>query len=170
MDKEVFRVEDTYKCYQCGTCTGDCPVAWLNNDFNPRKIVLLSSYGLDELLKTNIVWICATCFKCTTRCPRDVKPADVLSAVRKLAIKKKMPETEGMKFVKAFTKIVEEYGEISELKLVVKLKGLFAINMLPLKVVWRMFRRGKVSFKAKKAPCAEEVKRIFEVCSSNDQV
>ncbi len=161
---------DAYKCYQCGTCTGDCPVAWLNREFNPRKLVLLASFGITEPLKRDIPWLCATCYKCTTRCPRDVKPSEVLSAMRKLAIRDRLAEDkEGAKFIKAFADIVKENGELSEAKLVLKLKGLLgSTKMLPLSVAWTMLRKGKISLIEKKSPSAEEVKRIFELAGGGN--
>ncbi len=158
-----------YKCYQCGTCTGDCPVAWLNNEFNPRKLVLFASFGIAEPLKSNIPWICSTCYKCTTRCPRDVKPSEVLSAMRKLTIRENLTDNEGVRFVRAFANVVKENGELSETKLVIKLKGFAgSLRMLPPNIAWKMFKKGKISLREKKAPCVDEVREIFEVAGGNN--
>jgi quinone-modifying oxidoreductase subunit QmoC len=42
-----------------------------------------SAWGLKDQLIGNVdVWLCYQCGDCSTYCPRDVKPADVISAIR----------------------------------------------------------------------------------------
>lgn len=152
---------DVYKCYQCGTCTGDCPVAQVNPTFNPRKIMLLASFGVDSILESNIAWLCSTCYKCTSLCPRDVKPSEVLGALRNLSIARNEDNT-GTRLAKNFAEIIKNYGILSEVKLAIKLKGIVgSARMLPSEVAWKMLRKGKVS--TPKSPAAGEVKKIFEM-------
>jgi len=157
----VMKVDDISRCYQCGTCTGDCPVAWVNREFNPRRIVLnLQTNGHN--FENEAVWLCAMCFKCL-RCPRDVKPVEVFSNLRKIAIAKGVDNV-GTKLVKSFVEVVGEYGRLVETKFMMKFMGLDSLKMLPPSVAFKMWKAGKVSLSAKKAECAEEVKKIFEVC------
>lgn len=157
---------DASKCYQCGTCTGDCPTAWLNPEFNPRKMVLMASWGMEEILKSNIPWLCTACFKCTTRCPKEVRPSDVIASIRTIAIRERLaPEGAGLKFEEAYTEVVKESGELDESALVTKVMGLTgAMRMMPLGMAISMLRKKKVSLPIfhKKASSAEEVKKIFE--------
>ncbi len=74
-------------CIQCGMCTGSCPTAtkW---DYAPRQTIAMVRAGLrDELLSSNSMWFCASCYACTVRCPRDIKPTDIMHALEVLAIK-----------------------------------------------------------------------------------
>ena len=73
-------------CYQCGACVGDCPSARFSPDFNPRRIMLAVLYGLqDEVVgSTSPVWQCSNCFTCFDRCPQDVKPVEVIIALKNL--------------------------------------------------------------------------------------
>ncbi len=74
-------------CIQCGVCTGSCPTAnkW---DFPPRRVIAMVRAGLrDELLSSNSMWFCASCYTCTVRCPRDIKPADIMHALEIIAIR-----------------------------------------------------------------------------------
>lgn len=74
-------------CIQCGMCTGSCPTAskW---DYPPRKAIAMVRAGLrKELLSSNSMWFCASCYTCTVRCPRDIKPADIMHALEVLAIR-----------------------------------------------------------------------------------
>ena len=75
-------------CYQCGACVGDCPSARFSEDFNPRQIMLGVLYGLqDEVVGENSpVWQCSNCFTCFDRCPQDVKPIEVIIALKNLMV------------------------------------------------------------------------------------
>lgn len=79
--------EAIHSCIQCGTCTGSCPTAGLW-DFPPREAIAMVRAGLkEELLASNSMWFCASCYACTVRCPRDIKPTEIMHALEVLAIK-----------------------------------------------------------------------------------
>ena len=71
-------------CYQCGACVGDCPSARFSDEFNPRKIMQAVLYGMRETIvsSTQPVWQCSNCFTCYDRCPQDVKPVEVIMALK----------------------------------------------------------------------------------------
>ena len=51
--------------------------------------MLWAQWGLaDHMAADPGVWLCHQCNDCTTRCPRDARPGDVMQAVRSLAIEK----------------------------------------------------------------------------------
>jgi heterodisulfide reductase subunit C2 len=75
-------------CYQCGTCASSCPVARLDSRFNPREVIKLSLLGeKNEVLKGDAIWLCTSCFNCQERCPQNVEIAELMFALRNLAIK-----------------------------------------------------------------------------------
>jgi heterodisulfide reductase subunit C len=73
-------------CYQCGACVGDCPTARFSEAFNPRTIMLQVLYGMEEELTgpDSPIWLCSNCFTCFDRCPQDVKPIEVIIALKNL--------------------------------------------------------------------------------------
>jgi len=79
---------ETFKlCYQCGTCTATCPIARFTDIYRPNKIIHLAKLGIRNLVYNDAVWLCVNCYSCTERCPQGVKVADVMRALKNLAVK-----------------------------------------------------------------------------------
>ena len=77
--------EHVRACIQCGICTGSCPAA-SEMEYPPRKIIALIRAGMrDEVLSSSSVWHCLSCYMCTVRCPRGVKPTELVHALESLA-------------------------------------------------------------------------------------
>lgn len=80
--------EKLMRCFQCGTCTSDCPIARFSDTYRPRQIIRMAQLGLkDRVLNSDTLWLCAACFTCTDRCPQDVEVASVIRVLRNLAAK-----------------------------------------------------------------------------------
>jgi heterodisulfide reductase subunit C len=93
---EVSKVpgaENVLLCFQCGTCTADCPIARFNDFYRPRKLIRMVQLGLKNMLLSNeVIWLCSTCFTCIDHCPQDVGIADTVRVLRNLTAKEgKMP-------------------------------------------------------------------------------
>ncbi len=73
-------------CYQCGSCVAVCPAARFSDDFNPREILLktLLGEGEDLIRSDSIIWKCTNCYSCYERCPQDVRPVEVIIALKNL--------------------------------------------------------------------------------------
>jgi quinone-modifying oxidoreductase subunit QmoC len=78
--------ESLKKCMQCGTCSAACPLSPSDHPF-PRKEMAWAVWGMKDALVTDPdVWLCHHCNDCSTNCPRDSRPGDVLGAVRQQCI------------------------------------------------------------------------------------
>ncbi len=72
-------------CIQCGTCTASCPSAtrW---EYTPAGVIAMVRAGMrDEVLSSSSMWHCLSCYFCTVRCPRGVKPTEVFHVLEYLA-------------------------------------------------------------------------------------
>jgi len=88
---EVFQKVDSGEeikmCMQCGVCAASCPLA-LVMDFSPRKIFTLIRAGRrEEVLTSQAILLCTSCYSCKVRCPRKVPVVDVMHGLAHYAIK-----------------------------------------------------------------------------------
>jgi heterodisulfide reductase subunit C len=82
--------EKVMLCFQCGTCTADCPIARFSDFYRPRKLVRMTQLGLKKrLLSNDVIWLCSTCFTCIDHCPQDVGIASIVRALRNLSVKER---------------------------------------------------------------------------------
>jgi len=82
--------EDLHRCIQCGTCSSTCPMS-IYMDHTPRKIIAMTRAGFsDEVLASNTIWLCSSCYACTVDCPKKIKITDIMYALKQLAIERKV--------------------------------------------------------------------------------
>ena len=79
--------ERLLSCTQCGTCSGTCPLA-LYMDVTPRRIVQFVREGFrDDALRSQTIWLCASCYACAVHCPQDIDLTDLMHALKREAIR-----------------------------------------------------------------------------------
>ncbi|MCD6456864.1 MAG: 4Fe-4S dicluster domain-containing protein [Methanophagales archaeon] len=167
-------------CFQCSTCTLGCPITEIVPSYNPRKIIQMSLLGMrKEVLSNPDLWVCLICQTCTARCPQDVRIADVLSAIRRIAEREE--EAGNLKidshrplFDKAFQHQLEKYGRLYDIGLAKEyypkkegsfIKGMKAMMKDYKDFGMRMFKKGKMGPKAMLAPKVKGravIKKIFK--------
>ncbi|RZB31852.1 MAG: hypothetical protein SRB1_01471 [Desulfobacteraceae bacterium Eth-SRB1] len=75
-------------CFDCGTCTGVCPVSEVEPGFDPRKILHMIRLGLKEqVLSSTAIWFCTHCDTCALVCPQNVRFSSIVDVLRELAVK-----------------------------------------------------------------------------------
>lgn len=59
---------------------------YVDDRFNPRKIIHMVLLGMrDEVLSSDFVWLCSTCYSCQERCPQGVRITDIMRALQNIA-------------------------------------------------------------------------------------
>ncbi len=59
-------------CLQCGNCSGVCPFGYLM-DYPPSKMIATLRAGLfEKVIKTDLVWMCVSCYACANSCPAKI--------------------------------------------------------------------------------------------------
>jgi len=57
-------------------------------DILPSQVIRLGQLGMEEVLESNTIWICASCLTCVTRCPKGVDLPRLMEALRQIALRK----------------------------------------------------------------------------------
>lgn len=160
------------QCYQCGTCSGSCPVL-AEMDYGPRQIMHMLRMGQEEeVLSCPDIWYCVSCYSCASRCPRDIEVADVMAALRSLAMQKGYTQDREAQFSRAFAETVRQHGRSFEPELIIRyyarsLDLLSLLRMAPL--AWKMLSKGKLSLLPRNVENARTWRRIFNAAGGNEE-
>ena len=80
-------------CQTCGSCAGACPISGVD-DLDPRKIVRMALFGLnEELLASDWVWKCTLCGKCEIACPMNVEILQLIRRIRSRCDRSRVPDS-----------------------------------------------------------------------------
>ncbi len=80
--------EGVRNCYQCGNCSGGCPVSFAM-DIPPSQVIRFLQLGkTEEVFSSNSMWLCVGCLQCYSRCPKGVSAARLFEAMRQINLRK----------------------------------------------------------------------------------
>lgn len=150
--KEVMATQGgalVLQCYQCGTCSGSCPVID-EMEYGPRRILHMIQAGMEEeVLMSKDMWRCVSCYSCANRCPRGIEITDLMADLRRLAIDKGYVYDKEAQFGQSFAETVQTHGRLFEPELlaryyarVLDIKSL--LGMVPVGI--KMLIKGKLPF------------------------
>lgn len=81
-----------WSCIQCGTCAGTCPYGDVM-DYPPRRLIAMWQAGLiDQVVQSQSMLMCVTCYACATKCPRGIQLTQLLLPLIKAMAFEAMPE------------------------------------------------------------------------------
>jgi heterodisulfide reductase subunit A len=114
------RMLDTEKlmyCYECGICTGSCPVVWMDPKLhNPRILLRKIVFDFKEASNDTGLWMCMQCYRCHDRCPQKVNLPEIFLSIRDLIAEQNcLPDLTGkleevLKLVSEETPLASVYG------------------------------------------------------------
>lgn len=151
-------------CIQCGTCSGSCPTS-AYMDYTPREIIASLRAGLlERVIHSNTVWLCSSCYYCTTRCPSGIKFTDIMYELKRLGIKHNLlpPRVAAPVIAKGFIKIVNAFGRLNEGLLI----ALAVLTTNPLKIFrlaplgLKLFLKGRLRVFPERIKGAAELKKM----------
>ena len=163
--KEIIEAsgENLQACYQCQKCSAGCPVAYAM-DILPNQILRHIQYDHRErVLSSKTLWICASCYTCSVRCPNNIDIAKIMDTLRSIAIRSGI--TPGEKDVSLFHSVfldtIKSKGRIHELSLLIQLKLKTKDFFKDAGLGWKMFRRGKIKLLPSRYRGGKEIQEIF---------
>jgi len=167
--KNVYSIpggEKIKECLQCGTCSASCPTAE-HMDYTPREIIASFRAGmLDKVLKSSTVWMCASCYYCTVRCPAGIKLTDIMYELKRLGIEYGLypRDAKAPALSKTFLDMVDRYGRNPEgellLRYYLKTNPLGLLKMAPLGL--KLMLRGRFPFWHEKIQGQADLRRMIE--------
>ena len=153
------------KCIQCGTCTGSCPASY-TMDLTPREVIaLFRADDIESILSSRTIWICASCYACTVRCPQNIPVTDIIYMLKRLAMEqgifpKKFPV---YALSRSFVALVNRYGRSYEPGLMLlyylKTNPLNLVKMIPLFL--KLVPKGRIALLPKKVRAARALSEIL---------
>ena len=156
--------ENIRACIQCGICTGSCPAA-NEMEYAPRKIIALIRADMrDEVLSSSSMWHCLSCYTCTVRCPRDVKPAELAHTLECLANQQgfRVEGTSTPAIYQSFVSSMKRNGRVHEfgtmLRYYLSTNPLEALKVLP--VGLKLFLHKRLPLTPKRVKGKEDLAKI----------
>jgi quinone-modifying oxidoreductase, subunit QmoC len=165
--------EQLEACIQCGTCSGVCPMS-IYMDYTPRQVMELTRSDFkNEVLQSLTIWLCASCYACTTECPKQIRITDIMYELKQRAIKegvypKRFPIPV---LAQEFSKMVKQNGRITEMLLVMKL--FMKTNPLAAMGNWRMgidlMKTGRFSLASERIEHRADLARMMDVVDAESK-
>ena len=119
VEERVEEGEWVKMCMQCGVCAGSCPFGpdW---EHSPQKIFMMIRAGKrDEVLASDSMWMCTSCYNCVVRCPRKLPITQIMHGLaayaHRLGLAPKMQPTRRWSLL--FWDNCTKTGRVNELKL-----------------------------------------------------
>jgi heterodisulfide reductase subunit C len=123
--------------------------------------------GLErDVLESATPWLCASCYECQVRCPREIKVTDVMYALKRRAIEKGLyPKRFPIPVLaRAFYNMVATRGRNAESWLVVELmlrtNPLGLLKMAPLGL--KLMKTGRMVFGREHIDHPDEIKTMLD--------
>lgn len=155
--------ENIQACFQCQKCSAGCPVAYAM-DILPNQMLRHIQYGhRDKVLASKTIWICASCYACSVRCPNNIDIAKTMDVLRSLALRSgaEPGEKDIPVFHSVFLETVKSRGRVHELSLILRLKSKTKDFLKDARLGWKMFRKGKIRLLPPRSAGRKEVQQIF---------
>jgi len=135
--------EGIVRCLSCGTCSSACQVFSVNPAYNPRMLIQQAVLGLrNTVLDSDMIWLCARCQSCIEKCPKGIRPGDIITAIRHIALKEGRSDSKGKRHALFFKNSILKTGKINEMILPIVTLGPGIVSQVPQSI--RMLAKGKL--------------------------
>jgi heterodisulfide reductase subunit C len=157
--------ENIDQCLQCGTCSASCPSSDAM-EYSPRAILAALRAGMiDQVFESRTIWLCASCYSCTVRCPAGIPFTDVMYELKRLGIRKGLVgrKSSGAAMAEVFADLVHKYGRSADAELicryVLRTHPANIFSFIPLG--WKLIRKGRISLRTDKITAIGELRKMM---------
>jgi heterodisulfide reductase subunit B len=153
--------ENVNRCWQCVKCTAGCPLSD-QFDLTPNQVMRALQMNDESVLASKTIWLCSSCYTCTTRCPRGIDVTGVMDALRIEAKKRGIPPAipEIPAFNALFMRLVRIFGRLPEALLMLGFNLARGKPVHDARLGWQLFLRGRLKLLPKFARAPKSVAAI----------
>jgi heterodisulfide reductase subunit C len=143
-------------------------------DIQPRQIVAYFRAGdLESILHSRTIWICASCYSCTVRCPAGIKVTDMIYGLKRMALDKEIYKRGAAvrELSEQFIKMIERYGRNQEMQLLMN----YYLGRSPLSLPGtvpmglKLMKTGRLPWKTEKIKGLAGLRRIIARAKQMDE-
>jgi heterodisulfide reductase subunit C len=156
--------ENVFQCYQCLKCSTGCPMAHAM-DILPNQVIRMAQLGeKEELLQSETIWLCASCYTCSIRCPNDIHIAQVIDALRVLALREGVAPSRNRPplFHRLFLRSIREYGRVYEAKLLTQFEARAGALLKNARMGLIMLLKGRMALLPHKVSDIKGIRETFQ--------
>lgn len=164
--------KDILRCIQCGTCSGSCPYSD-QMDYAPRGLFALIRDGeMDEVLKSNTMWFCSSCYQCVERCPQEIPVTDIMYSLKQIALKMNATPS-GPKMLDLYTSFADNlkyFGRVTDQLVMAKYSmkhPLDAIKSIPLAI--KLILRKRMEMKPQVTKSRQTIETLLKTKGSEEK-
>ncbi|MFC1992697.1 4Fe-4S dicluster domain-containing protein [Chloroflexota bacterium] len=164
---EALSEQKISSCFQCGKCTNGCPITFAM-DITPHKLIHLLQFGqIDEVLRSDTIWVCASCETCTTRCPNSIDIARITDSLRQLSKRQGLKPSQYSVpiFHSAFLSSIKRHGRVHEMEMALtySIEDAGWLGFLKLTGLgFAMFIKGKAKLKPSRIRAISHIRNLFK--------
>ena len=117
----------------------------------------------EEVLRSQDIWLCVSCYSCAARCPQNVQITDVMATLRSLAIARGLARDKEATFSQVFVNVLARYGRMFEPEVLLRYDatGISPGDLMKQAGLGlRMFRKGKLSLRPERIDGTTELAAI----------
>jgi len=136
-------------------------------EYSPRKVIAMVRAGMkEEVLRSNSMWYCLSCYLCSVRCPQDIHIADMMYVLKQLAIEEGYVMRRGhtSNLAKSIVESVNKYGRVFEMEMVlryfIRTRPWRLVGMIPMGL--KLFRTGRMPLRPHPIKEREQLRKIVE--------
>jgi len=135
-------------------------------DVTPRRLIALVREGFRrDVLSSQTIWLCASCYSCAAHCPRQIPITDLMYSLKREAMRDHLyPGRFPIPVLaREFYRMIQNRGRNSEFWLVLRM----VLRSNPLSLFgmarngWDLWRTGRLSLKVERVENREEIRAMF---------